>query len=344
MAPPEPSASEDNKDVLRLPMMYSLGMIATTLDNFTGRDVTWYLEKLEQRAKLDGWSEGDTLKLLKFKCAGEAQSFLKANPDLDSLDYAGLREKLIDKFSPTRLPGENQLKLSRCYQRHDEDVSSFCTRLKTLGTRVLQEDLQGATKEEEAGLKKKNQDLLINQFKVGLRKDLLRDMGVILLREKELTLDRAEELIKLQETTTRMLQGRGPSLRISNINREEECYNCGKRGHFARDCYGRPRRPNQNGSCFKCGDFGHWANACPKNRQDQFNTRQGQGFQRNNASTSQNGSHHYSHQNERKWVQPQNRRYESRNNTNFPPNTNSSARQEERKGGEGVQNSVRPLN
>ncbi|KAG5880378.1 hypothetical protein JTB14_027285 [Gonioctena quinquepunctata] len=84
--------------------------------------------------------------------------------------------------------------------RHDEDVSSYCIRLRNLGSKLLKEDLESA-QDEVAGLRKKNKDILLNQFKIGLRKDLLRETGILLLKEEQLDLDKAEKLVKLQETT-----------------------------------------------------------------------------------------------------------------------------------------------
>ncbi|KAG5876857.1 hypothetical protein JTB14_021858 [Gonioctena quinquepunctata] len=140
---------------LRVPAMYSLGMVATTLDDFSGKDAERYFEKLELRSKLDGWTEDETVKLLKFKLIGEAYSYLKSDTGLDSLSYYDLKNKFLKKFTPSKLPGESQWNLSRCFQRLDEEVSSFCTRLRIIGAKLLREDLSGATPEEEAGIRKR---------------------------------------------------------------------------------------------------------------------------------------------------------------------------------------------
>lgn len=63
-------------------MMYSLGMIAITLENFSEKDAARYLERLEHLCKLDGWSEEEILKLVKFKCVGEAYNWFDLELDL----------------------------------------------------------------------------------------------------------------------------------------------------------------------------------------------------------------------------------------------------------------------
>ncbi|KAG5900347.1 hypothetical protein JTB14_033798 [Gonioctena quinquepunctata] len=118
-------------------------------------------------------------------------------------------------------------------QRLDEEV---CTRLRIIGAKLLREDLSGATPEEEAGITKKNKELLLNQFKIGLRKDLMKETGVLLLREENLDLEEAENLVKLQETILMMMQGRMSNMEISTVETGRACYTCGKPGHLAREC------------------------------------------------------------------------------------------------------------
>ncbi|KAG5897696.1 hypothetical protein JTB14_011506 [Gonioctena quinquepunctata] len=99
--------------------------------------------------------------------------------------------------------------------------------------KVATEDLSVATPEEEAGIRKKNKELLLNQFKIGLRKDLMKETGVLLLREEHLDLEKAENLVKLQETTLLMMQGRMSNMKISTVE-TESFYTVGKPGHLQR--------------------------------------------------------------------------------------------------------------
>ncbi|KAG5862124.1 hypothetical protein JTB14_034070 [Gonioctena quinquepunctata] len=98
---------------MRVPAMYLLGMVATNLDNFFGKDAERYFEKLELRSKLDGWTEDETVKLLKFKLIGEANNYLKSDSGLYSLSYFYLRNKYLKKFTPSKLPGEKKFSETR---------------------------------------------------------------------------------------------------------------------------------------------------------------------------------------------------------------------------------------
>lgn len=71
---------------------------------------------------------------------------------------------------------------------------------------------------------------------MGLRRVLLKDMGVSLLHEDNLTLDKGEELVSLPELTTRMVFGKEPAVKVGIVGRQISCYNCGRNRHMTREC------------------------------------------------------------------------------------------------------------
>ncbi|KAF2891944.1 hypothetical protein ILUMI_14229 [Ignelater luminosus] len=154
----------------------TLGIIANTID------VIEYFEKIEER---------------------EAYKFYKTDTELNSdlVTYDVSKNKFIHKFSLVKIPGEALLQLSKCFQHHDEPVSKLTTRLKILGSEILKEDLQHASDTEKSGLQRKCNDLVTNQFKIGLRKELMRNLGPLLMRTENLTIDQAEEFARQEELT-----------------------------------------------------------------------------------------------------------------------------------------------
>ncbi|KAG5866785.1 hypothetical protein JTB14_028214 [Gonioctena quinquepunctata] len=94
----------------------------------------------------------------------------------------------------------------------------------------------------------------------------MKETGVLLLREENLDLEKAENLVKLQETTLLMMQGRMSNMKISTVETERVCYTCGKPGHLARECRRtKSTQPMGSNLCFSCNHEGHWARDCPRN-------------------------------------------------------------------------------
>jgi hypothetical protein len=299
----DPPPTAPPEEFLQKPYRYSLGMLAQTFEDCTGKNIKLYLTKFEQRCDLEGITWEEAAKIIRFKCTGAAHEFLNSDPAFDNLTYSDIRKLLVDKFGKIYLPGERAINLAKCYMRNEETVSDFVTRLKTLGQNVLLEDLRNCQLEEQAGIRRKNEDLILSQFKIGLRKDLMKEVGILLLREENLTLSRAEELVRTTEINRRMLDNKGPQTRISNINSKPCCYICGKIGHFEKTCWYKEKRDTE---CNICHRKGHQGNACYfRNQRNSINDAHSLGRQSPNSRQYYSGN------------RDQQNRYHWQNNRNF---------------------------
>ena len=254
-----------------------LGVFANSLESFSGKEnVKEFFERVEQRAELDNISDNQLLKVIKCKLVGNAYQYFKSETSLNSpsTSYQQLKSALVDRFTPLRIPGAAQFKLTQIYQRANESVGQFVTRLKLTGQEALEEDLATASEAQQPGIVKKNADAVLAQFKLGLKREILRVIGILLMRESSLTIEQASTIAEQEELNQAVLNStrfsaHGLEYREDAWNQPQaskfqvrtptidavKCFNCLKSGHLAKNCKNKT-------VCRHCAKPGHRERDC----------------------------------------------------------------------------------
>lgn len=330
--PTAPAASTLNPPIPTTPPVYSLGTLAMTLDSYNGKsNPKDYFYKAEQRAQLDNWSNDVLLKLIKFRLTGDADKYLRSNPTVNNLDYTNFKSNIIKEFTIPKAPGQTLLKLSKCFQDHNETVQSFITRLKTIGVELYNEDMEAASVIEKPGLEKKNHELILNQFKTGLRKDLQKNLSALFMRTSNLDLSMAENFARQQELSD-SLSSRNATGHVMAIyqTQSRNCTFCGLKNHVIDNCWKkenmerkeRTNQTNYNQRNYDTNRFGNRGN----NPGQGFTNTQNKNFPQNfqQGGSRQNYTNNYNQNSPKRYNDfrsPQNNR--NYDNRNFNQNRNS---------------------
>lgn len=204
------ATNTDEKPIVKVEMPKpSLASILNSIENFTGKEnVKHFFERVEQRASLDNIGDEDLIKIVRCRLTGDAFSYYKSESNLSTneITYKQFKQKFITKFSKLKIPGQAQLILSRCIQGRNETISQFLTRLKLIGQEVLEEDLIDASQAEREGIIKKHNNILLTQFRMGIKREISKIIGVLLMRESDLTLDKAAEIASQEELNQMMTE------------------------------------------------------------------------------------------------------------------------------------------
>lgn len=260
---------------------YSWGLIAQTVPQISGRDIEEAFDEFEKRAVLDSWNEVDTLRLIKYRLCDAALEYYRSETGWAGLSYADFKKRFVQRFKPFEIPGDLQAQLLNAYQRANESVAEFSTRLKNLGDRLLKSDLASAALDENKGIKKKVTDMILTQFRTGLKRDILQKIGVLLLQEENLTLAKAEKLASLQEMNDALTGGRRHQ--VVSIDSEPICQVCDRKGHTAKHC------PEIFTGCYGRGEKNHFGSTRPRNQAAKATNFRGRNVSRERISVVENG-------------------------------------------------------
>lgn len=152
---------------------------------------------------LHNLNEDQLLKILLVKIEGDVAVFVENELLAETTKtYKEFKKRLLKQFAEKTLPGTAQNKLIQCKQEKGESVSKFATRIKAIGLELALE-LTERGGETTALIKKTCDVLVLHQFKTGLRRCVKHQIGLIFVREPDLTFEQAWEIA----TAAELLQG-----------------------------------------------------------------------------------------------------------------------------------------
>lgn len=128
-----------------------------------------YSDKIELRTRLDNWDEKTTLipsNIIKYRLSRLAYEYYKAKSHWNRLLHSKHLTGNNQEIFPITVPWEYLLKLSKCFQRHDEAVTH-----KATGNWHSQERIV-----EKPGLQKTCDVFVLNQLRTGLKTEYLRTL------------------------------------------------------------------------------------------------------------------------------------------------------------------------
>lgn len=267
----------------------NLGTIANSFEKLDGKEnVKKYFKKIERWGDLYNLSKAQLLKILQVKVEGDVAIFAETEMLLEpEVTYDEFKKKIEKRFTRKTLPGTAQTTLMACKQEKGESVNQFASRIKSLGLDMVEELTEQAIVGEEELIRQTCKTLILNQFKTGISRGVKKQIGLIFIREPDLSFEEAMDLATAAELNMapddwgtgdvvvveeRISDDEGiafvkPQTRGFRSNRPRNenrppltCYNCYGVGHIAARC-------NRESRCRRCKKEGHIEKYC-RERED----------------------------------------------------------------------------
>jgi hypothetical protein len=241
--------------------------------------------------------------LILAKLEGKAYELCR---NLEEITWENVKRALENAFSEKKSISLLNIELANCFQKEDESIAEFGTRIKTIIRK-----LSKAYKEQDANIVFYDTDApALSAFEDGLIDPNMR----ILVKSNCVSLDDALKLATIEEN--RKKNKLEKSL-ISQLNSTTICTFCSGTNHNLHNCI---KFKKDNNICKRCDQVGHFPSECPKKNNNNFQNRPHyDNNYRNNYNSPQNVNNNYRNN----YNNPQNMNNNYRNNYNTPQNNNS---------------------
>ena len=230
------------------------------IQQFTGEEGTEsgetfedWIEMLEMIASICGWDERTKLVNLTTRLRGQAYAFYKSCPEEKRRNYSALVAELTVRFTPVRIRAvQSSLFHNRKQQHPKETVDAYAQDLRRLFYLAYPQAQQGTREAEDMG-----RSVLSYQFVAGLRQEIKVKLAggegtfeelLVKARLEEAKLRDLSEQTSITHVsceppppstahTTATTSAKAENERYSERPRGgPKCYNCGEKGHIARNC------------------------------------------------------------------------------------------------------------
>lgn len=199
-----------------------------------GRSVFEFFTLIDTYAKVSNWTEDEKALITKAKLQGIALQFVQGREFLanDACPYVVLREHLTERFCEKLLAQYHYTKLQDATQEKGESVEEFADRCRRLCQKIIRNVADEAT---QRIINEKTERRLVAAYINGL----VGVVGQQVRFRMPLTLDEAMQVAVTVSNAERM---RAPDTkRVFSAKRDISsqgvtCFNCGRKGHYARDC------------------------------------------------------------------------------------------------------------
>jgi hypothetical protein len=197
-----------------------------------GRTVYEFFAQIDTYAKVSNWAEDEKALILKAKLQGIALQYVQGKEILanDACPYAVLREYLTDRFSE-KLPAQyHYTRLQDATQERGESVEEFADRCRRLCQRTIRKVNDEAT-----------QRVINEEAERRLVAAYINGLGGIVGQQVRFRMPSSlDEAVQVAVTVSNAERTKPADTRkVFSARRDASsqaivCYNCGKRGHYAR--------------------------------------------------------------------------------------------------------------